>query len=143
LSGESSPDFLKLAHREVELQLRDGEHVISDERYSRVSATNEPLSRHGWTSLETEAMAERKWSSQNELIQTSVTVWPENLLHHAQIGHIWLDHHIQHRASARQGNRCVAAVPTLTTAARDPCEVSPGRKASFSLRPGQTEHIAV
>jgi hypothetical protein len=61
------------------LQLPDGEHVISDERFFLVEAKDESLSRDGWTPLEREVMVEHRWWSQDDLSQTSETVWPGNI----------------------------------------------------------------
>jgi 8-oxo-dGTP diphosphatase len=68
-----------VGHRELVLQLPDGEHVISDERFFLVEAKDESLSRDGWTPLEREVMVEHRWWSQDDLSQTSETVWPGNI----------------------------------------------------------------
>src|SRR5271169_1098271 len=70
----------QVGQREVVLQMPDGEHVITDERYFLVQVAEQPLSRDGWTTLEAEVVADHKWWSQDELARTSATVWPENLL---------------------------------------------------------------
>lgn len=69
-----------VAHREVVLQLVNGEHVIAEEQYFLVVTDGEPLSRAGWSTLETTIMIEHRWWSRDELSQTPETVWPENLL---------------------------------------------------------------
>jgi hypothetical protein len=61
------------------LQLPDGEHVISDERFFLVEAKDESLSRDGWTPLEREVMVEHRWWSPDDLSRTSETVWPGNI----------------------------------------------------------------
>jgi 8-oxo-dGTP pyrophosphatase MutT (NUDIX family) len=68
-----------VGHRELVLQLPDGEYVISDERFFLVEAKDETLSRDGWTPLEREIMVEHRWWSEDDLTQTSETVWPENI----------------------------------------------------------------
>jgi 8-oxo-dGTP diphosphatase len=70
----------EVAHREFALQLPDGEHVIADERFFLIEAKAPSLSRDGWTAEEAEVMADHKWWSQDELAQTSATVWPQDLL---------------------------------------------------------------
>jgi hypothetical protein len=61
------------------LQLPDGEHVVQDERYFLVRATDNALSRDAWTALEREVMVEHRWWSLEDLSRTEATVWPENL----------------------------------------------------------------
>ena len=68
----------EIARREVALQLPDGEHVVSDERYFRV--TGDTLSRDNWTAFEREVMVDHRWWSREELARTKATVWPERLL---------------------------------------------------------------
>lgn len=70
---------MEIAHREVVLQLPDGEHAISDERYFVVRAADDVLSWENWTDFEREVMVEHHWWSRQELRQTRATVWPENL----------------------------------------------------------------
>jgi 8-oxo-dGTP diphosphatase len=70
----------ELGRREFVLQLPDGERVMADERFFLVRLEDASLSRDGWTAQEAEVMADHKWWSQDELAQTSATVWPENLL---------------------------------------------------------------
>ncbi len=68
-----------VARREVALQLPDGEHVVQDERFFVIRVTDNALSKDDWTDLEREVMVEHRWWSLDELSQTEVTVWPENL----------------------------------------------------------------
>jgi 8-oxo-dGTP pyrophosphatase MutT (NUDIX family) len=70
----------EIARREVAIQLPDGEHVLSDERYFLVQVTDDSLSRTDWTAFEREVMVEHRWWSREELSRTEATVWPENLL---------------------------------------------------------------
>ena len=71
----------EVGQREFVLQLTDGERVMADERFFLVTLENIPsISRDRWTDLEAETMAEHKWWSCDELLQTSATVWPEGLL---------------------------------------------------------------
>jgi 8-oxo-dGTP pyrophosphatase MutT (NUDIX family) len=69
----------EVARREVALQLPDGEHVVSDERYFVVQVADDPLSWTNWTAFEREVMVEHRWWSREELAQTNATVWPEDL----------------------------------------------------------------
>jgi 8-oxo-dGTP diphosphatase len=70
----------EIGRREFVLQLPDGEHVISHERFFLVRTDHESLSRDGWTAQEAEVMTDHKWWSCDELAQTTATVWPEDLL---------------------------------------------------------------
>ena len=71
----------EVGRREFVLQLPDGEWVMADERFFLIRCEEaSSLSGDGWTALEVEVLAEHKWWSQDELMQTSVIVWPENLL---------------------------------------------------------------
>ena len=70
----------EVGRREVVLQLPDGERVVADERFFFVKREDASLSRNGWSAQETEVMADHKWWSQEELEQTSATIWPKNLL---------------------------------------------------------------
>jgi 8-oxo-dGTP pyrophosphatase MutT (NUDIX family) len=70
----------EIARREVAIQLPDGEHVLSDERYFLVQVTDDSLSRTNWTAFEREVMVDHRWWSRDELSRTEATVWPENLL---------------------------------------------------------------
>jgi 8-oxo-dGTP pyrophosphatase MutT (NUDIX family) len=69
----------EIARREVAIQLPDGEHVLSDERYFLVQVTDDSLSRTNWTAFEREVMVDHRWWSRDELSRTEATVWPENL----------------------------------------------------------------
>ena len=64
----------------IDIQLPDGEPVLSDERYFLVQVTDDSLSRANWTAFEREVMVEHRWWSREELAQTELTVWPENLV---------------------------------------------------------------
>jgi 8-oxo-dGTP pyrophosphatase MutT (NUDIX family) len=69
----------EVARREVAIQLPDGEHVVSEERYFLVRITDDTLSWANWTALEREVMVAHRWWSRDELARTEATVWPENL----------------------------------------------------------------
>jgi 8-oxo-dGTP pyrophosphatase MutT (NUDIX family) len=69
----------EVARREIAIQLPDGEHVVSDERYFLVRITDDTLSWANWTALEREVMVAHRWWSRDELARTEATVWPENL----------------------------------------------------------------
>jgi 8-oxo-dGTP diphosphatase len=71
---------LEVARRELVLLLPDGERVMADERYFLIRSADASLSREGWTAEEREVTADYKWWSQDELAETSDTVWPENLI---------------------------------------------------------------
>jgi 8-oxo-dGTP pyrophosphatase MutT (NUDIX family) len=71
---------VEVARREFTLQLPDGEHVTADERFFLVRVPDDSLSRTDWTALEREVMVEHRWWSREELAQTELTVWPENLV---------------------------------------------------------------
>jgi 8-oxo-dGTP pyrophosphatase MutT (NUDIX family) len=70
----------QVAQRAFVLRLPDGEHVMADERFFLIEAKEGYLSRDGWTTQEAEVMADHRWWSQDELAQTSATVWPQDLL---------------------------------------------------------------
>jgi 8-oxo-dGTP diphosphatase len=70
----------EVAMRRFVLQLPDGERVMADERFFLVRSEGASLSREGWSVQEVEIMAEHRWWSRGELVQTSATVWPEDLL---------------------------------------------------------------
>jgi hypothetical protein len=69
----------QVARREVAIRRRDGEPVVSDERYFLVQVTDDSLSRGDWTAFEREVMVEHRWWSREELARTDLTVWPEDL----------------------------------------------------------------
>lgn len=69
-----------LASREFDLQLPDGEYVRSFEKYYLVTSDGATLSRLEWTAQETQVIADHRWWSRDELMQTAETVWPEKLL---------------------------------------------------------------
>jgi len=69
-----------VARREVELQLPDGEYVVADECYFAIETATLDISHEGWTSREQSIMADHKWWSLKELLETLDTVWPENLV---------------------------------------------------------------
>lgn len=69
-----------VAEREFALQLPDGDYVQSREQYFVVRVENVALSRQGWTSQEADVIADHRWWSRDDLIQTTDIVWPENLL---------------------------------------------------------------
>jgi 8-oxo-dGTP pyrophosphatase MutT (NUDIX family) len=69
----------EICRRSFPLQLADGERVIAEERFFRVLAPHERLSREGWTPLEIEVMAEHRWWSKDDLTKTEDRVFPEGL----------------------------------------------------------------
>ena len=71
---------MEIARRDVVLQLPDGEHAISDERYFVVRVAADALSWESWTDFEREVMVEQRWWSRQDLLETKATVWPENLV---------------------------------------------------------------
>ncbi|MDB5566293.1 MAG: mismatch repair protein MutT [Tardiphaga sp.] len=68
-----------VAERAFTMQLPDGEWVEAREKYFVVRWNDISLSRHGWTNDEVEVIADQRWWSKDELVQTTETVWPENL----------------------------------------------------------------
>lgn len=74
------PPDRHVAERRFVLQLPDGEHVISDERYFVVHAESTHVRDSQWTSHEKQVMAEHKWWSLEELRRTGDTVWPKELV---------------------------------------------------------------
>lgn len=69
----------EIARREFPLELLSGEPVWAEERYFRIDAAEQPLSRTGWTSEEQEFMTEHRWWSKQDLAETSETFWPKDL----------------------------------------------------------------
>ncbi|WPO39385.1 NUDIX hydrolase [Tardiphaga sp. 42S5] len=70
-----------VADREFALQLPDGDYVQSREKYFVVRVEDVALSRQGWTSQEVDVIADQRWWSRGDLMQTTEeVVWPENLL---------------------------------------------------------------
>ncbi len=69
----------EIARREVAIQMPDGEHVVSDERFFLVRVADDTLSWANWTDLEREVMVEHRWWSREDLSRSEATVWPENL----------------------------------------------------------------
>ncbi|OLS64414.1 NUDIX hydrolase [Pseudomonas putida] len=74
-----------VAERRFVMRLPSGENVISMERYYRVQAGSQQLSREGWTAHEQKVMAAHHWWSAEELRTTTATVYPERLLE--MLGH--------------------------------------------------------
>jgi 8-oxo-dGTP diphosphatase len=70
-----------LYRREVQIQLVDGEYVVSDEHYFRIDVPDADISRAGWTAHEHNVTAEHRWWSRAALLATRDTVYPEDLLH--------------------------------------------------------------
>jgi 8-oxo-dGTP diphosphatase len=69
-----------VARREFVFQLTDGEHVAAEERFFVVETEQTSVSRDGWTPQEFEVMVDHRWWSQDDLAQTTATVWPEDIL---------------------------------------------------------------
>lgn len=69
-----------VGHRHFPLLLPCGEQVYSVEQYFVVPVQQETLCRSGWTSHETQVMADHQWWSVQALQTTPETVWPETLL---------------------------------------------------------------
>jgi 8-oxo-dGTP pyrophosphatase MutT (NUDIX family) len=74
-----------VATREFALQLPDGEHVQSREKYFVVRVEDVALSRQEWTRQEADVIADHRWWSRDDLMQTTNIVWPENLLETAAV----------------------------------------------------------
>jgi len=69
-----------VGERRFVMRLPSGEEVISMERYYKVRATSQQLSRAGWSEHELKVMAAHRWWSPEELRTTTETVYPERLL---------------------------------------------------------------
>ncbi|MNV98821.1 hypothetical protein D3C71_1941180 [compost metagenome] len=54
--------------------------MLSVEQYFVVHTDSDRLSREGWTAHEVRVMADHKWWSVEDLLTTSETVWPEQLI---------------------------------------------------------------
>jgi 8-oxo-dGTP pyrophosphatase MutT (NUDIX family) len=68
-----------VASREFTMQMPDGEFVTSEERYFVIRANDIALQQSAWTKQEAEVIADMRWWSDQDLIGTDETVWPENL----------------------------------------------------------------
>ena len=68
-----------VARRNFVMQMPDGEHLISDERFFVVRTNGDAVSREHWTELEHKVMAEHRWWTRAELVATREVVFPENL----------------------------------------------------------------
>lgn len=78
----------EITRREVVMQLPDGEHAISDERYFAVCVGADTLTWDNWTDFEREVMVEHRWWSREELLRTEAIVWPENLVEMLDAAHL-------------------------------------------------------
>ena len=74
------PPGQHVAQRRFVLQLPDGEHVISDERYFIVRTESTRILDSQWTPHEKQVMAEHKWWSSEELRTTTHIVRPKELV---------------------------------------------------------------
>jgi 8-oxo-dGTP diphosphatase len=79
----------EVRRRELTLLLPDGEYVMADERYFIVRSEDASVSREGWSAEETEFIADHRWWSEDELVQTPETVWPENLVEMLKAAAAW------------------------------------------------------
>jgi 8-oxo-dGTP diphosphatase len=70
-----------IGERSYKMRLPSGEVVAGHETYFlvRIAAASD-ISRDGWTTLETEIIAEHRWWTAAELKATSDTVYPVNLM---------------------------------------------------------------
>jgi 8-oxo-dGTP pyrophosphatase MutT (NUDIX family) len=70
-----------VGERSYKMRLPDGEVVAGHETYFlvRIAEASE-INRNGWTTLETEIIAEHRWWTAAELRATSETVYPVNLM---------------------------------------------------------------
>jgi len=66
--------------QDVVFQAPDGEYRLFEERYFRVRAPHDQVSRAGWTELEQEVMAEHRWWTVDALAATTETVFPETFV---------------------------------------------------------------
>ncbi len=70
----------EITRREYELQLPSGEIVVADEHYFLVRVADQKISDEQWSDHEKNVMTDHHWWSQEELLQTTATIFPENLL---------------------------------------------------------------
>jgi 8-oxo-dGTP pyrophosphatase MutT (NUDIX family) len=68
-----------IATREFVLQLSNGERVMAQERFFLIRVENGALSEDGWTAQERDVMTESKWWSMEDLVESTATIWPDNL----------------------------------------------------------------
>ncbi|WP_348271369.1 NUDIX domain-containing protein [Bosea sp. Root381] len=68
-----------IATREFVLQLPDGEQVMAQERFFLIDVDETVLSTDGWTAQGRDVMTEAKWWSMTDLVESIVTIWPDNL----------------------------------------------------------------
>jgi 8-oxo-dGTP pyrophosphatase MutT (NUDIX family) len=69
-----------VAHREFVLRLTTGEEVWAEEQFFFLRVSRPVISSDRWNELEKEVMVEHRWWSMEELGETTVTYFPENLV---------------------------------------------------------------
>ena len=70
----------EVGHRVVDLQLPDGEYVTADEHYFLIRTSETSLKQDGWTALERSILSDAMWWSEDDLLTTTATVYPEDLV---------------------------------------------------------------
>ncbi|MBX5157631.1 NUDIX domain-containing protein [Rhizobium sp. NZLR8] len=80
-TGFSGHDLTgEVGRRSFELQLTSGEVVWAEERFFGVRAHRNSISDTGWTENERDVMADHRWWSEQELRETSDTVFPDGIV---------------------------------------------------------------
>ena len=69
----------QIAQRQFELLLPDGERVMADDRFFTIRVDNPLLSKLNLTELECEVMAEHRWWSIDELINSDEKIFPSDI----------------------------------------------------------------
>ena len=70
----------EVGHRVVDSQLPDGEYVTADEHYFLIRTSETSLKQDGWTALERSILSDAMWWSEDDLLTTTATVYPEDLV---------------------------------------------------------------
>jgi 8-oxo-dGTP diphosphatase len=69
----------EIAQRQFEMPMPDGEIVLADERYFPVYCEAAEPQRAGWTAQERHVMRAHRWWTQDALIASAETVFPEEV----------------------------------------------------------------
>ena len=70
----------QIASRTFTMMLPSGETVLADERFFIINAHTPDLDRSGWSNNEKEVIREHHWWTIEELIHTSETIFPRDLI---------------------------------------------------------------
>lgn len=69
-----------IGSRSFELQLPDGELVRAEEQFFVMRAERGAISDSGWTDLEREIMADHRWWSVEELLDSTDIIFPDGIV---------------------------------------------------------------